>query len=266
MRSTGSRCSSTPRLPRRNSCCPWPRVRPDRLHTHKIDELARQGRLQLSERDVQRWAAAMEVVTTATNRLYGMLIANDDLRAWADIEYFSAWTLQEKLLAEWYPQPELDTTPRNGIRADSDVYNPGEDGQSGEPEPGAAATQPWAEHRQAVTKALDKFRDDPLATMALTTPTLTTWSAPLTTCSTPSTRKAPEAASARSWTSCCGTRRFSTARSPSPTPRTGKTGGTMPIPGEPRNGTTALPRGSSPAAPGGPPSAAGPDHVPMAAG
>lgn len=134
----------------------------DRLHTHKIDELARQGRLQLSERDVQRWAAALEVVTTATNRLYGMLIDNDDLRTWADIEYFSAWTLQEKLLAEWYPQPELDTTPPDGIRADTDVYDPGEEGQADEPEPDAAATQPWAEHRQAVTKALDKFRDDPL--------------------------------------------------------------------------------------------------------
>jgi pPIWI RE three-gene island domain Z len=134
----------------------------DRLHTHKIDELARQGRLQLSERDVQRWAAALEVVTTATNRLYGMLIDNDDLRTWADIEYFSAWTLQEKLLAEWYPLSELDATPPDGIRADSDVYDPGEEAQPGEPEPGAAATQPWAEHRQAVTKALDKFRDDPL--------------------------------------------------------------------------------------------------------
>ena len=134
----------------------------DRLHTHKIDELARQGRLQLSERDVQRWAAALEVVTTATNRLYGMLIANDDLRAWADIEYFSAWTLQEKLLAEWYPQPELDATPPDGIRADTDVFDPGEEGQAGEAEPDASATQPWAEHRQEVTKALDKFRDDPL--------------------------------------------------------------------------------------------------------
>jgi len=134
----------------------------DRLHTHKIDELARQGRLQLSERDVQRWAAALEVVTTATNRLYGMLIDNDDLRTWADIEYFSAWTLQEKLLAEWYPQPELDPTPPDGIRTDTDVYDPGEEGQDGEAEPDAAATQPWAEHRQEVTKALDKFRDDPL--------------------------------------------------------------------------------------------------------
>jgi hypothetical protein len=134
----------------------------DRLHTHKIDELARQGRLQLSERDVQRWAAALEVVSTATNRLYSMLIDNDDLRAWADIEYFSAWTLQEKLLAEWYPQPELDTAPPEGIRADTDVYDPGEEGQADEPQPDPTATQPWAEHRQAVTKALDKFRDDPL--------------------------------------------------------------------------------------------------------
>jgi hypothetical protein len=134
----------------------------DRLHTHKIDELARQGRLQLSERDVQRWAAALEVVTTATNRLYGMLIDNDDLRTWADIEYFSAWTLQEKLLAEWYPQPSLDATLQDGIRADTDVYDPGEEAQPGEPEPDAPAAQPWAEYRQAVTKALDKFRDDPL--------------------------------------------------------------------------------------------------------
>lgn len=134
----------------------------DRLHTHKIDELARQGRLPLSERDVQRWSASLEVVTTATNRLYGMLIDNEDLRGWADIEYFSAWTLQEKLLAEWYPQPQLDAALLDGIRAETDVYDPGEDDRQGEPEPDTAAAQPWAEHRQEVTTALDQFRDDPL--------------------------------------------------------------------------------------------------------
>jgi hypothetical protein len=136
----------------------------DRLHTHKIDELARQGRLPLSERDVQRWSAALEVVTTATNRLYSLLIDNTDLRAWADIEYFSAWTLQEKLLAEWYPQPGMDPALQDGIHADTDVYDPGEDSQSGEPMPEreGAAAQPWAERRQAVTRVLDQFRDDPL--------------------------------------------------------------------------------------------------------
>ena len=134
----------------------------DRLNTHKIEELARQGRLPLSERDVQRWAAALEVVGMATNRLYGMLISSEDLRKWADIEYFSAWTLQEKLVAEWYPQPRPDTEPPDGIRADTDVYDPGEEDQADEPGPDPADTQPWAEHRNTVTKALDKFRDDPL--------------------------------------------------------------------------------------------------------
>src|SRR5256886_1889717 len=135
----------------------------DRLHTHKIDELARQGRLPLSERDVQRWGAALDVVSSATNRLYAMLISNADLRNWADIEYFSAWTLQEKLIADWYPQPGAAATP-DGLRTDTDVYDDDEalDPDAGRPDPAPTGAEPWAERRRAVVSIFDDFRDDPL--------------------------------------------------------------------------------------------------------
>jgi pPIWI RE three-gene island domain Z len=133
----------------------------DRLHTHKIDELARQGRLQLSERDVERWGAALDVVSSATNRLYAMLISNADLRDWADIEYFSAWTLQEKLIADWYPQPRA-VVPED-LRTDTDVYDDEEpDAEADGPGPAPAGPEPWAERRLAVVAIFDSFRDDPL--------------------------------------------------------------------------------------------------------
>lgn len=136
----------------------------DRLHTHKIDELARQGRLPLSERDVERWGAALDVVSSATNRLYAMLISNADLRNWADIEYFSAWTLQEKLVADWYPQPGSAEPTLEGARTDTDVYDDEEalDPDAGRPTPVNTGAEPWAERRRAVVSTFDDFRDDPL--------------------------------------------------------------------------------------------------------
>ncbi|MGX1808346.1 pPIWI_RE_Z domain-containing protein [Nocardia sp. NPDC055321] len=142
----------------------------DRLDMHKIEELARQGRLPLSDRDVERWAAALDVVSTTTNRLYAMLINDESLRDWAEIDYFSAWTLQEKLLAEWYPSTvgvrgegsiealqdeaelfsvddeEDDFTVAQGISADAQN----------------ADVPPWTQRRIVVTRLLDSFRDDPL--------------------------------------------------------------------------------------------------------
>jgi hypothetical protein len=134
----------------------------DRLHTHKIAELAQEGRLPLAERDVERWSAALEAVSLATNRLYAMLISNADLRKWADIEYFSAWTLQEKLIASWYPQPgELDGRSE-GTRADTDVFDDDEELDPDTPRPAASGSEPWAQRRQAVISIFDDFRDDPL--------------------------------------------------------------------------------------------------------
>ena len=46
----------------------------DNLQRDKIEELAREGRLQLSEQTTETWVAAMDTVTTAANRLYGLLV------------------------------------------------------------------------------------------------------------------------------------------------------------------------------------------------
>jgi hypothetical protein len=148
----------------------------DRLHTHKIDELARQGRLPLSDRDVEHWSGALDVVSSATDRLYAMLISDSDLRDWADINYFSAWTLQEKLLEAWYPSvdprrssgnSDSDASDLESVKDDAELFED-EDGQDTDDASSSASASagtngtPWSERRQAVTQILDAFRDDPL--------------------------------------------------------------------------------------------------------
>lgn len=148
--------------------CKGPESWLDQLHTHKIEELAREGRLQLSEADVARWETALTIVSSATNRLYQMLISDPDLRSWVDIEYFSAWTLQEKLIAEWYPSLESltapPTGPPDGTADESDVYEDEDpvDSAVGPDQLAAPDDAAWAERRREVTKILDVFRDDPL--------------------------------------------------------------------------------------------------------
>lgn len=142
----------------------------DRLDMHKIEELARQGRLPLSDRDVERWAAALDVVSTTTNRLYAMLINDASLRDWAEIDYFSAWTLQEKLLEEWYPSA-ADVGGEGSTEAlqnEADLFSIDDDHDDSTATPGisldaaSSVGPPWAHRRIAVTKLLDSFRDDPL--------------------------------------------------------------------------------------------------------
>ncbi|MFF3892851.1 hypothetical protein ACFYY3_06595 [Streptomyces sp. NPDC001812] len=143
----------------------------DQLQTHEISELARQGRLQLSDQDVERWSAALDVVGTAADRLYAMLIDDEGLRTWAQIDYFSAWTLQEKLLQAWYPlapgrisgRPDSDSgeDDPDGVEDESALYDDADEepvGDSRTPSPAA----PWAERRTEITGFFDVFRDDPL--------------------------------------------------------------------------------------------------------
>lgn len=132
----------------------------DRLHTHNISELSSQGRLPLSQQNVERWASSLEVVSTATNRLYAMLISDEDLLSWANIDYFNAWTLQEKLLNEWFPPAERATGHDDGPVDESALYDVGEGDLDGEDESTAPASR--ITHRQRVTDAFDSFRDDPL--------------------------------------------------------------------------------------------------------
>ncbi|MER6604818.1 hypothetical protein ABT282_02585 [Streptomyces sp. NPDC000927] len=104
----------------------------DQLSRHKIRELAASGRIQLSERDVETFAAALNTAGSATDRLYAMLVAGYELRKWVRMGYFSAWTLQLGLLDERYELPD-DSGPEH--------RNHGP--------------------RQALGKLLDAFRDNP---------------------------------------------------------------------------------------------------------
>jgi hypothetical protein len=111
----------------------------DEVTTHKVQELAREGRIQLSSHDVETWTNAVNTVQAATDRLYGMLQQNDDIRQWATVDYFSAWTLQEQLLSDWYPsEPENRVAP------------PETDDPGSTPAP-----------RQRIRAILDAFLDDP---------------------------------------------------------------------------------------------------------
>ncbi|WP_030375917.1 pPIWI_RE_Z domain-containing protein [Streptomyces rimosus] len=104
----------------------------DQLSRHKIRELAASGRTQLSERDVETFAAALGTAGLATDRLYAMLVAGYELRNWVRTGYFSAWTLQIGLLDERYELPD-----------------------------GSGPDHPNHAPRQALGKLLDAFRDNP---------------------------------------------------------------------------------------------------------
>ncbi|MCX5428427.1 hypothetical protein OHU11_12145 [Streptomyces sp. NBC_00257] len=134
----------------------------DQLQTHEIAELARQGRIQLSNQDVERWSASLDIVGSTADRLYAMLIDDEGLRDWAQIDYFSAWTLQEKLLHAWYPpmRGRADAADPADIEDELSLYED-EDGLGGDGD-SAAPEAPWAPRRTEITGYFDKFRDDPL--------------------------------------------------------------------------------------------------------
>ncbi|WP_107116448.1 hypothetical protein [Streptomyces sp. NRRL F-4489] len=115
----------------------------DKLIGHKVRELVVGGRVQLSDRDVENFTAALNTAQTATDRLYAMLVADHSLRTWVRIGYFSAWTLQLGLLDERYRIDEGDETA-----------------DSGQDRAEEADTTERAE-REALWNKLDAFRDNP---------------------------------------------------------------------------------------------------------
>ncbi|GGZ46522.1 MULTISPECIES: hypothetical protein [Streptomyces rochei group] len=137
----------------------------DRLHTHKIEELSRQGRLPLTDRQVEQWNAALAVVTVAADRLYRLLISDESLRDWVDTEYFSPWALQEKLLIDWFDEVPGPDAFRTGDEPDAmadeqELYEDYDDANGEAPEPGPIAHRD--PRRDELAALLDAFRDDPL--------------------------------------------------------------------------------------------------------
>ncbi|GGZ29104.1 hypothetical protein GCM10010387_22990 [Streptomyces inusitatus] len=138
----------------------------DRVQTKKIDELAQQGRLQLTDRDIAGWDAALGIVVAATNRIYAPLITDPGLRGWVDIDYFNTWTLQEKLLAEWFPTLRAAEDP-DGTPDERLLYEDDEPAGDEEAFPRfLPGEEPWAERRDEVQALLDLARDDPLGNKA----------------------------------------------------------------------------------------------------
>ncbi|GAA2124251.1 hypothetical protein GCM10009759_75830 [Kitasatospora saccharophila] len=112
----------------------------DEVNQHRIRELASAGRAQLSDRDVENWSAAVNTTQAAADRLVAMLVRDYDLRSWVRTGYFSAWTLQLRLLEERYPLLEDGGIPDE--ETDTEL-------------------QEEQEARRRLTKLLDDFRDNP---------------------------------------------------------------------------------------------------------
>jgi len=113
----------------------------DEVQAHKITELARQGRLQLSAEEIDNWTNAVNTVHVAADRLYALLIQSKPLRDWVVADYFSPFTLHQRLLDDWFP--EIGQAKR--------------DGREDAPEIVAIIAE-----RDRVSVILDEVRDDPL--------------------------------------------------------------------------------------------------------
>ena len=75
----------------------------DEVQAHKITEFARQGRLQLSAQEIDNWASAVNTVYVAADRLYALLTQSKPLRNWVVADYFSPFTLHQRLLGSLVP-------------------------------------------------------------------------------------------------------------------------------------------------------------------
>lgn len=118
----------------------------DEVAGHKLLELARQGRLQLSAQDVDDWTNAVNTVTAATDRLYALLIQDASLRSWITQDYFSAVTLHQWLINAWFPDLR-ETDPK--------------------PVPDGTTVEERTAARERIDRILDRLRDDPLQRQAL---------------------------------------------------------------------------------------------------
>ncbi|MGM9468460.1 signal recognition particle [Streptomyces murinus] len=144
----------------------------DELQTHTTTEFARKGRHQLSSADVDRWSSSLTASIAATNRLYSMLMRHSSLQRWVRSDYFSSWTLQQKLLDEWFrkrardtPGEDQDDEPGLDLEeepSDADSLDETDDDSGADASTTAEPEDPIDSRRTVVTAVLDAFRDNPL--------------------------------------------------------------------------------------------------------
>lgn len=73
----------------------------DNLLSRVDAELKNAGRSQFSEHGVDEWIAFCDIARLATNHLYALLRREGRLVRWIERDYFTGWTLAEKLAREW---------------------------------------------------------------------------------------------------------------------------------------------------------------------
>jgi hypothetical protein len=92
-----------------------------------------------------------------------------DIRRWVEADYFSAWTLQQKLIDEWFGpeegpgQPDAaDVLDRPGPEWDDPRHDEPADQSPGDSTERLSGPREDSGQRALVIKILDEFRDDPL--------------------------------------------------------------------------------------------------------
>ncbi|MFC4564137.1 signal recognition particle [Nocardiopsis mangrovi] len=132
----------------------------DELDRHKVAELAREGRVQLTDSQVDQWTAALDTVSTTANRIYAMLVNNDELRSWAQEDFFSVWSLQLELVSRWPTTRFSDDV----LRAEKVGTRRARTAQLlAYLEPDCHAHQEIRDKRRSeILEILDDFRDDPV--------------------------------------------------------------------------------------------------------
>ncbi|GGZ14321.1 hypothetical protein GCM10010387_03030 [Streptomyces inusitatus] len=139
----------------------------DELQTHTTGEFTRRGRLQLSKAEVDRWSSSLTASIAATNRLYSMLMRHPGLLSWVQADYFSTWTLQQKLVEDWFRDRSAPDGPDEDDEPDDEFEEDDSESQDHAPdarehEEDGEPADPRTARRTAVMNLLDVFRDDPL--------------------------------------------------------------------------------------------------------
>jgi pPIWI RE three-gene island domain Z len=119
----------------------------DEVLVHTVTELSRRGRLQLSAQETDDWCNAVNTVSGAADRLYGLLTKNQSLRRWVTDDYFSPFTLHQRLLSDWFP--EIGQAEREKEKGNRDSVD-------------EAALAVIVAERDRVSAILDIVRDSPL--------------------------------------------------------------------------------------------------------
>ena len=96
------------------------------------------------------WSNALNTVGAAIDRIYSLLIADPALRGWITEDYFSALTLHQWLISDWFPELTEGAAP--------------------EQMPVGATRDEREDARDRVDQVLDRFRDDPLQESVLPDP------------------------------------------------------------------------------------------------